>query len=551
MLETTEEVADEFGNYFVEVFSEEDLSSIPEMGKGTGDEMESICETEITFDRVRKVLRRLRADKAQGMDELSPRLLLHVQDEICEPLCLLFEESMSEGKVPDDWRRANVAPIFKSGARNRAENYRPVSLTSQVCKILETLIRDTIVNHLETHKLLKSSQHGFRKGRSCMTNLITFMDKVTECLDGGDSVDVVFLDFAKAFDKVPHVRLLRKIKSFGIDGRLLKWIESWLLNRWQRVGVGGSWSGWRKVLSGIPQGSVLGPLLFLIFVDDLDEGLMSEILKFADDTKVFGRVNSYEDRMKLQNDLKRLVEWTEKWQMTFNVSKCKVMHMGGSNMEWNYVMNGQMLKVVKAEKDLGVQITNDLKVASQCETAYRKANRMLSLMYRTLEYKTPEIMTCLYKSLVRPHVEYCASAWSPHYSKDKQKLERIQHRFTRMVPGMKCLEYEERIRRLGLRTLEERKTRNDLVELFKISRGLSAIPMESLFELEISCRTRGHFLKLRKKRVETDLRKYFFSTRVVNRWNGLNEESLRAETVDMFKRRLEKYCLKKMDFLID
>ena len=553
LLETAEEVAEEFGEYFVSVFSEEDTSNIPDMGRATKmkEEVESVRGTEITFNRVRKILRRLRADKAQGMDELSPRLLMHVQDEICEPLCLLFDESMNEGLVPDDWRRANVVPIFKSGGRNRAENYRPVSLTSQVCKILETLIRDTIVEHLETNNLLNGSQHGFRKGRSCMTNLVTLLDRITKCLDGGDSVDVVFLDFAKAFDKVPHMRLLGKIKSFGIEGKLLKWIESWLLNRWQRVGVGGSKSGWRKVLSGIPQGSVLGPLLFLIFVDDLDEGLMSDILKFADDTKVFGRVNSYEDRMKLQNDLKRLVEWTERWQMKFNVSKCKVMHFGSSNMEWNYVMNGQMLKVVREEKDLGIMITKDLKVANQCEMAYNRANKMLSLMFRTLEYKTPEVMTCLYKSLVRPHVEYCASAWSPHYSKDKQRLEKIQHRFTRMVPGMKCLEYEERIKRLGLRTLEERRNRNDLVELFKISRGLSAIPMESLFELEINSRTRGHFLKLRKRRVETDLRKYFFSERIVSRWNGLNEETLRAETISSFKKRLEKFCMDRMDFLMD
>ena len=196
------------------------------------------------------------------------------------------------------------------------------------------------MEHLESNGLLKGTQHGFRKGRSCLTNLLSILDRITEELDNSGSVDVIYLDFAKAFDKVPHQRRSRKLDVYGVSGGLLSWIRGWLLNRWQRLGVRGRWSRWRWVMSGIPQGSVLGPVLFLMFIDNLEESLMSDVLKFADDTKIFRRVDSEVDREVLQRDLDRLVQWFEVWQMTFNVDKCKVMHLGRGNFGGNYVMNG-------------------------------------------------------------------------------------------------------------------------------------------------------------------------------------------------------------------
>jgi ribonuclease P/MRP protein subunit RPP40 len=304
-------------------------------------------------------------------------------------------------------------------------------------------------------------------------------------------------------------------------------------------------------LSGVPQGSVLGPILFLIFIDDLDEGLSSAILKFADDTKIYGRVDCWEDRNRLQRDLERLVDWADRWQMSFNVGKCKVMHLGGHNLEWNYVMSQQRLKVVREERDLGVVLRDDLKVSGNCQQAYAKASRMLGLMARTVRYRSLEVMVRLYKSLVRPHLEYCASAWSPHYVKDGELLERVQRRFSRMVPGLRGLEYEERLERLGLLTLGERRNRADLIELFRISKGLSAISLESFFELDTSGRTRGHSLKLRRRRFQTDTRKFFFSQRVINRWNALDEEVVTAGNVEVFKERLRKFCMKKKGCLKD
>ena len=366
-----------------------------------------------------------------------------------------------------------------------------MSLTSQLGKVFESILRDSIVQYLEGNNLLNNSQHGFRRGRSCLTNLLIFLDKVTRMVDEGNDMDVIYLDFAKAFDKVPHRRLLVKLRNHGINGKLLGWIEAWLSDRRQRVRINGHVSNWRDVTSGVPQGSVLGPVLFLLFIDDIDAGLLSHILKFADDTKVFNTADHHQD---LQSDLLTLVDWSKKWQMEFNVSKCKVLHVGANNPKTQYLVDGHCLKSVQEEKDLGVVVSADLKSSRNCHAAYCKANQVLGMMKRTITNKGQGILLPLYKSLVRPLVEYCTPAWSPHYKKDKNLIEKIQHRFTRLRPGMSELAYSDRLDRLKLWTLEERRNRADLIELFKIQKGLSGIRATDLFEPDLDGRTRGHSL---------------------------------------------------------
>jgi hypothetical protein len=207
-------------------------------------------------------------------------------------------------------------------------------------------------------------------------------------------------------------------------------------------------------------------------------------------------------------------------------------------MKSTYSMGAHTLTTVIAEKDLGVIISSDLKPALQCSQAYGKASRMLAMISRTISYKTPQVLTRLYKSLVRPHVEYCTAAWSPYYVKDRDLIERVQRRFTRMVPGLAKLEYADRLKRLGLWTLEERQTRADLLEVYKIVNGLSSIKVETFFEFSTSC-CRGHSLKLKKNRVSTDLRQKFFLERVISIWNSLSNATVTTKTPNAFKQKLD------------
>jgi ribonuclease P/MRP protein subunit RPP40 len=337
----------------------------------------------------------------------------------------------------------------------------------------------------------------------------------------------------------------------GVLYHLLDWISSWLHGRQQRVSIHGKYSGWNNVDSGVPQGSVLGPVLFLIFINDIDDGLLSHILKFADDTKIFNKVQNEDDHQILQADIASLGSWSSKWQMEFNTTKCKVLLVGRTNQKFQYELNRQILESTEQERDLGIVITNDLKSAGNCQAAYNKANRVLGMIKRFITNKTQDIMLPLYKSLVRPLVEYCTPAWSPHYNKDKELLEKIQRRITKMIQGFSNLSYSSRLDKLHLWTLEERRNRADLIELFKMHKGLSCIKIDKLFEPALNSKTRGHSLKLKKHCCHLDLRKYFFSERVVNRWNALSEDAISATTVNSFKDKLQRIREKKISFYTD
>ena len=551
-VEDSSAMAESFNTFFSSVFTVEDMDNMPRADNvfsgGTDEALQDIIVNDkMIVDKLTK----LRSDKAAGADAMSPWLLKEVCDLLVTPISILLRKSLDEGVVPEDWKLANVCPIFKKGVKSQVSNYRPVSLTSQVSKVIESVLRDAIVSHLESNQLIRDSQHGFRKGRSCLTNLLVFLDKVTGYIDEGYMVDVIYLDFAKAFDKVPHQRLLDKLKGHGIHGKVFNWIEAWLTNRQQRVCIQGKFSTWTAVTSGVPQGSVLGPVLFLIFINDLDKDLESCVLKFADDTKLFRGITETQDNVTLQKDLVVLQRWSENWQMQFNVDKCKVMHIGKHNPEFKYTMANTQLETVHEEKDLGVIISEDLKPSAHCIHSYTKANRMLGLVKRTLSSQQQSILLRLYKSLVRPHLEYCSPAWSPKYVKDRELLERVQHRFTRFFKELRQLDYTERLRRLGLWSLEERRNRADLIEVYKMVNGLSALPASTFFEFRTDNRTRGHSVKIIKQRSLKDLRLHFFSERVVNRWNKLPASVLEATSVNSFKSQLQKVRTTEIGFFMD
>ena len=507
-----------------------------------------VCSTSHTKDRrtniVASKINNMKENKSPGVDGLSPKILKETVEQISKPLAHVFNMSLQEGIVPVEWKVANIIPLFKKGSRNKSVNYRPVSLTSVICKLLETIIRDHMMDFLVKHKLINTSQHGFLKARSCLTNLLCFFEEITKWVDDGSPVDVIYLDFQKAFDKVPHQRLILKLKSHGMGNSIINWIEQWLTDRRQRVIVDGEVSSWKSVLSGVPQGSVLGPILFLVYINDLEEGVTGNILKFADDTKLFTKTKEIGDKQNLQDDIDKLVKWSEKWQMLFNFGKCKCLHIGPGNTSMNYEMGGTILSTTVKEKDLGVTMDANMKVSEQCRIAASKANQVLGMIRRNITYKDKSLIVPLYKAIVRPHLEYCIQAWSPYLRKDIDMLEKIQRRATKLIPGLRDLRYEERLKECGLTTLETRRLRGDQIEVFKILNGYENIDSNIFFEIKESKITRGHNYTLVKKQSRLDVRKYSFSQRTINVWNKLSTDCVHASSVNMFKNKIDKYLAK-------
>ena len=475
-------MAEELNVHFISVFTREDTSSLPvPETKFNGSEEEKLGQLVVTPEVVASKINNMKENKSPGVDGLSPKILKETVEQISKPLAHVFNMSLQEGIVPVEWKVANIIPLFKKGSRNKSVNYRPVSLTSVICKLLETIIRDHMMDFLVKHKLINTSQHGFLKARSCLTNLLCFFEEITKWVDDGSPVDVIYLDFQKAFDKVPHQRLILKLKSHGMGNSIINWIEQWLTDRRQRVVVDGEVSSWKSVLSGVPQGSVLGPILFLVYINDLEEGVTGNILKFADDTKLFTKTKEIGDKQNLQDDIDKLVKWSEKWQMLFNFGKCKCLHIGPGNTSMNYEMGGTILSTTVKEKDLGVTMDANMKVSEQCRIAASKANQVLGMIRRNITYKDKSLIVPLYKAIVRPHLEYCIQAWSPYLRKDIDMLEKIQRRATKLIPGLRDLRYEERLKECGLTTLETRRLRGDQIEVFKIFNGYENIDSNIFF----------------------------------------------------------------------
>jgi ribonuclease P/MRP protein subunit RPP40 len=383
----------------------------------------------------------------------------------------------------------------------------------------------------------------------------------TEAIMHNIPVDILYLDYQKAFDCVPHKRLIQQVRSFGITGPALNWIAAFLSGRKQKVRVNGSESSWAPVLSGIPQGSILGPILFSLFVNDIPGQVKSLISMFADDTKIYTALSADDSMFQLQEDLWILEDWANRMLMKFHPLKCKILHLGKNNPQSRYYMHKEdgtlhKLESVEVEKDLGVQTDKDLKFTNHCQSKINTATKMLMYIKHTFKYIDEDIFQLLYRSLVRPHLEFCSTVWSPHLKYLKDAVERVQRRATKVVPTLTDLSYTQRLQKLNLETLDYRRRRADLLELYRIKNNIHSIdqscycslcPDKKMFPPSLSQSTRGHPMKIQVQHA-TGIRKHFFSTRVTPVWNNLTTKTINSKTINIFKNNLRHELPNKFSY---
>ena len=530
---------------FKSVFTAEDPNLPPE----SGNNIPTMPDIVIFPEGVEKLLGNLDPNKATGPDNIGPRVLKIAAKELAPALSLIFQRSLDTGILPKSWSQANISPIYKKGDRTLAENYRPVSLTSVCCKVLEHIIHSNVMNHFDTHSVLTDKQHGFRSNHSTESQLILTVQDLANSLNHKKQVDLIIMDFSKAFDVVAHNRLLQKLKRYGIQNKTHSWISSFLKHRVQRVVVGGEHSTWAEVDSGVPQGTVLGPLLFLAYINDLPNNINSSVRLFADDCVLYREINNEFDNQSLQDDLDTLVDWQNTWQMSFNPKKCHTMRLTHSKKPklYDYKLGDSILQETKSHSYLGVTLTNDLTWNNHIIQVASTANRTLAFVMRNLHQCPQDIKVSAYKTLVRPLIEYSSSVWEPHTKILINKLDAIQRRAARFCmnksrsPGsvtnmIKDLEWE---------SLTERRHTRRLVILHKAIHGHLSIPIGNLTQPAIRTSRHTNSQAFQTLSASKDCYKFSFLPKTIRDWNSLPDSIVTLTDSEQFKNATKIYLAKQ------
>jgi hypothetical protein len=520
-----------FNTYFSSVFNKNTYDTLPEISI-TRDE--GLMEIHLTEEEVSKELSKINTTKAPGPDGISTRVLKECRDELKTPITRLYNSSLKTGKLPNDWKKANVVPIYKKGNKLEVSNYRPVSLLPIISKILERCVLNRIIELIRPK--ISRMQYGFMKGKSTVTQIITVLANIHNIFDNREKTDVIYFDLAKAFDSVPHTLLIHKLQSFGIHGRLLNWIRDYLTDRMQRVTCDGYNSSWLPVSSGVPQGSILGPILFIIYINDLPDILAPETLCaiFADDTKIYRQVQNEDDIVALQTDIDKVAEWGNTWGLNFNTTKTTHLPICPSNsIDSEYTMDNNEIRQESLMNDLGINIASNLRWSNHINIIIKKAHQRLGLIIRTLGYDAPvQAKKNAYVAMVRSVLEYGSSIWSPTDKETLRKLEKIQRKATNFIinnpyitkPNYK--NYKTRLIETKLLPLSYRREITDLTLLCKSMAFNTSLNIWDYITLNIreeGARTRQvtQAQTFKIPRTKTSQSANFFPVRVARLWNSL------------------------------
>lgn len=426
----------------------------------------------IETPQIEFLLANIDINKNGGPDSIPNIFLRETNTALAPILKLIFNRSLAEGYYPSKFKESFITPIYKKGIRNDICNYRPVSLLNAFSEIFEKLMHDITYNIFKSH--LNPNQHGFVRGKSTVTNLSKYTNFIANCLDDGTEVHAIYTDFSKAFDTVDHSILIHKLSTVGICESMLNWFKSYLTNRRTYVAFGGFKSDSFSPPSGVPQGSVLGPLLFNIFINDIGSDFKCNYLSFADDLKVYTAVKSNRDIVNLQHDLNRLNTWCSVNRLVLNTSKCKFLPFSNKLIpsQAHYSINGNTLERVNSMCDLGVIFDSKLKFSNHSDFITRKAYRTLGFIMRlTKHFTNINCITTLYNALVRSSLEYACVIWCPYQKTYMSKIERVQKKFTRYVffkLHIPNFAYHNRLSQLEMISLEARRLYFDMSALHVI-----------------------------------------------------------------------------------
>ena len=533
---TPEDKASMLNDQFCSVYTNEATSNIP---KPPGRAYPDIDPIQVQVPGVEKLLKGLNVNKASGPDKIPARLLKETAVQSAPILSAIFQKSLDMGVLPEKWKHSNVSPIYKKEDRCLPSNYRPVSLTCISCKILEHIVNRQIRDHCDKYNILVDNQHGFRNRRSCDTQLLLTYHDLVSVVNNRGQVDMLVLDFAKAFDTVAHQRLLTKAHHFGLRGPLHSWISSFLIGRTQSVIVDGASSSEANVISGVPQGTVLGPTLFLLFINDLAAQTSSTVRLFADDCVMYQQISSQGDCQSLQHDLDSLDAWSKTWLMQFNATKCNVIRFSHAHkhIKFDYSLAGNILESTAQTTYLGIKLSEDLKWNKHVQQLAAKGNRTLGVLRRNLRHCPREVKNTAYKCILRPKVEYASAVWDPYTQINIGCTEKVQRRAARFVTNIysRDASVTNMLTSLQWQSLEQRRAESRLNMFFRIVHGLVDVRTEDLLTSATRSTPRGHSHRYQRYKCNKDCFKYSFVPRTVIQWNNLPADIVNIDDINAFK----------------